>query len=202
MAQVARIIQTNITRINAIYRSGPSLYFYKRIRELREQHTLVGHFLSRDMCVEILYATLVSWDMNSRAAKMKDFSDFKQNLLDNLPAFQAVEHALAANNPAKAVESLLLLYDDLNLMKSYSNLVSNSKCLHFVFPSLCLPMDGANTLTKLYGNTSESRNKFRELIDFANDVLTATKNPKQYLDDGWNTCEMKLVDNAIILMKQ
>ncbi len=108
--QVANIIKTKIGEINNIYRRGPSLHFYHRVRELRRQYPHVASFLASDMCVEILYATLVSWDMDSRRAKMKDFCDFKSNLLDNVAAFQVVETDLAEKNRKSAVQSLISLY--------------------------------------------------------------------------------------------
>ena len=197
------IITTQIAQINVVYRGGPSLYFYHRILDLRNQHTAVDAFLRSDICIEILYATLVSWDMNSRGAKMKDFEDFKNNLQSNIPAFQAVEAAARAFtwvNRNAVVQSLSALYDLLALMQTNGKLVSNSKALHFVFPALCPPMDRTNTLQKLYRNTAESKNKFLEILEFTYDIIGAIQNPHQYLDHQWNTFETKLVDNAIILM--
>jgi len=85
-------------------------------------------------------------------------------------------------------------------MKTSGRLVSNLKCFHFVFPRLCLPMDKENTLQKLYGNREETQARFLEVLEFSYDVIAGTQNPQQYLDNQWNTCETKLVDNAIMLM--
>jgi hypothetical protein len=203
VANVATIITTRISQINIVYRGGPSLHFYHRILALRRQHSSVSAFLSSDTCIEILYATLVSWDMNSRGAKLKDYADFKSNLVSNIPAFQSVETVSTTFtwlNRLKLLASLSTLYDRLALMKSDGRLVSNSKCIHYVFPALCLPMDGKNTLQKLYGNTGESKNKFIEILNLSYDVLVSVSNPQQYLDKQWNTSEMKLVDNAILMM--
>jgi hypothetical protein len=46
----------------------------------------------------------------------------------------------------------------------------------------------------------ESKNKFLEILEFSYEVIEGIQNPRQYLDDHWNTSEMKLVDNAIIMM--
>jgi len=203
LSRIAGIIMGHIAQINAVYRGGPSLHFYHRIMGLRRQYPCVSSFLSCDTCVEILYATLVSWDMNSRGAKMKDYADFKSNLQGNSAAFQAVETASAAfawTNRVDVIQSLSTLYDSLALMKTNGKLVSNSKCLHFVFPDLCPPMDRTNTLKKLYGNTGESKTRFLEVLDFSYDVIAGIQNPKQYLDTQWNTCATKLVDNAIIML--
>jgi hypothetical protein len=140
--------------------------------------------------------------MNSRGAKMKDYADFKSNLQGNSAGFQAVEAASAAfawTNRVDVIQALSTLYDSLALMKTNGKLVSNAKCLHFVFPDLCPPMDRTNTLKKLYGSTGESKARFLEVLEFSYDVIAGIHNPKQYLDNQWNTCETKLVDNAIIM---
>jgi hypothetical protein len=201
--RLTRIITNDVSRINTIYRSGPSLHFYHRILDLRRQHPSVASFLSSDNCIELLYATLVSWDMNGRGAKLKDYLDFKSNLMANMTAFQAVETAAPKFTWAKnreMLQALAALYSSLALMKTEGKLVSNSKCIHYLFPSYCLPMDRTNTLQKLYGNTMESKNKFLEILEFSYEVIESIQNPRQYLDDHWNTSEMKLVDNAIIMM--
>jgi hypothetical protein len=152
--RLTRIITNDVSRINTIYRSGPSLHFYHRILDLRRQHPSVASFLSSDNCIELLYATLVSWDMNGRGAKLKDYLDFKSNLMANMTAFQAVETAAPKFTWAKnreMLQALAALYSSLALMKTEGKLVSNSKCIHYLFPSYCLPMDRTNTLQKLYG---------------------------------------------------
>ncbi|OPY86310.1 MAG: hypothetical protein A4E72_01699 [Syntrophus sp. PtaU1.Bin208] len=161
LEHLSSIITGNIAQFNDAYRGGPSLHFYHRIMDLRRRHPCVCSFLSCDTCIEMLYAVLVSWDMNSRGAKMKDYADFKNTLQANATAFQAVETASTTftwTNRGAVVQSLATVYDSLALMQTHGKLVSNTKCLHFVFPTLCPPMDRTNTLQKLYGNTSESKN--------------------------------------------
>ena len=153
---ITHTILTRIREINERYRSGPSLYFYRRITALRNQHNSIQSFLSDDYNLEILYATLVSWDMNSRGAKMKYFDDFKETLVSNMRHLNELERCAIDFNPNDTFSTLRCLektFPKLNLMESGGRLVSNSKCLHFLFPSLCMPMDRTNTLTYLYGNT-------------------------------------------------
>jgi hypothetical protein len=38
------------------------------------------------------------------------------------------------------------------------------------------------------------------VLEFSYDIINGIKNPQQYFDNRWNTCETKLVDNAIIMM--
>ena len=79
--EITNTMSTRIKEINERYRTGPSLYFYQRVIVLRRQHNSIKSFLSDDYALEILYATLVSWDMNSRGAKMKYFDDFKESII-------------------------------------------------------------------------------------------------------------------------
>ena len=200
ISQVVSIIKTRISEINERYRKGPSLYFYTRAFELKINSSDVESFLRNDYHLEILYATLVSWDMNSRAAKMKCFDDFKNNLFSCLCLLKKIEEFEKKIDYASIQPVLRDTYRDLNLMESGGKLVSNSKILHFIFPNLCVPMDRKNTLKYFFGNTEESENKFLDIIDFSFDVMRLPENWTQYLDSVWNKTIPKMIDNAIILL--
>jgi hypothetical protein len=200
ISQVVSIIKTRICEINERYRKGPSLYFYTRAFDLRINSTDVESFLRNDYHLEILYATLVSWDMNSRAAKMKSFDDFKNNLFSCLCLLKAMEEFEKKGDYASIQPVLRNAYRDLNLMESGGKLVSNSKILHFIFPNLCVPMDRKNTLKYFFGNTGESENKFLDIIDFCFDVMRLPEHWTQYLDNVWNKTIPKMIDNAILLL--
>lgn len=202
LEKITDTITKEIFKINSKYRTGPSWHFYSRILNLRSENSNLNDFIFSDTCLEMLYATLVAWDMDSRGAKMKDFDEFKYNIESNIKFFKAVEDAeknFTWQNRSGVLEAFSNLYDVLMLMRTKGKLVSNSKALHFIFPSLCPPMDKVNTLNELYGNSGESKNKFLEVLEFTYDVLCEIKNPEHYLDDHWNTSETKLVDNGIIL---
>lgn len=93
MSSIVRLLQNGIHRINAEYRRGPSLYFYRRVCALRAERPSVERFLADNYCVEMVYATLVAWDMDSRRARMKDFFDFRVSLRNALPPpRRPVEH--------------------------------------------------------------------------------------------------------------
>lgn len=200
---IVSTITSRITEFNSLYRSGPSLYFYRRVIELRKKHLKTADFLSVNYNLEILYATLISWDMNSRGAKMKYFDEFKDSINLCLPELEAIEGALEIFNPTLPNEMLGLLksaFLGIELMETSRRLVSNSKCLHFLFPSLCMPMDGTNTLQYLFGNTNESVNRYLDVIRFSFDVMRQPVQFNKYLDDHWNQSVPKLIDNAIILL--
>ena len=67
IARIVSKIKAGIAEINPSYRSGPDYYFYKKIIHLRQASENIEGFLKNDYNLEMLYATLVAWDMNSRA---------------------------------------------------------------------------------------------------------------------------------------
>jgi hypothetical protein len=201
ITKICDTIQSRISDINLRYRSGPDLYFYKRVIKLRLNSQNIEVFLDSDYNIEILYATLVAWDMNSRGAKLKYFNDFKENLLSCKTDFLNLEEMMKAPqiDYLDIRNLLIIIYRELKLMKTNSKLVSNSKLLHFLFPTICMPMDRENTLNYLYGNTSESENKYLEITSLSFEILKNNQNFRKYLDDEWNVSIPKLIDNAIIL---
>ena len=199
IARIVSKIKAGIAEINPSYRSGPDYYFYKKIIHLRQASENIEGFLKNDYNLEMLYATLVAWDMNSRAAKMKSFYDFRENILSCIDGFKQLESKKNKGNEG-IISSLPGIYEKLHLMKTTSRLVSNSKFLHFLFPEILMPMDGRNTLSYLYGNTMESTDRYIEIIKFSQDIINMPENWEKYLDDEWNTTVPKLIDNAIILL--
>lgn len=205
--KIEAIIGTIISRIaefNSLYRSGPSLYFYKRINELRRRQVKIADFLSDNYSLEMLYATLVSWDMDSRGAKLKYFDAFRDSVKLCLPEFEAIENALKRSGQEASSDMLGLLkktFLRMELMETAGRLVSNSKCLHFLFPSLCMPMDGTNTLQYLFGNTYESVDRYLHIVRFSFDVMRKPIQFDEYLDNNWNQSVPKLIDNAIIVLR-
>ncbi len=199
--QIIETITTRISDINTIYRSGPSLYFYKRLQQLRRDSNDVVNFLDNNYHIEILYATLVAWDMNSRAAKMKYFDEFKQSILsciDFIEQLQAIDNSNQIK-PEELITTVEKLYNKLHLMKTSSRLVSNSKLLHFLFPKLLMPMDRRNTLKYFYESTHESVDRYVEITNLSYEIM-GKEDWSNYLDDGWNTTVPKIIDNAIILV--
>jgi len=91
IGEIVRTIKNRISEINKRYRTGPDLYFYKKIFQLRSEAANIDSFLISDYNIEMLYATLVAWDMNSRGAKMKYFDDFKKNILSCLSHLKEIK---------------------------------------------------------------------------------------------------------------
>jgi len=182
------------------YRKGPDLYFYKRvIHEVRIRP--LKDLLKRKDFVELLYITLVAWDMNARGAKMKYFDEFRINILRNKNYFEELSKYKLNNineiDFLKVKGILERLYDGLNLMKTKGKLVSNSKLMHYLLPDLVMPMDRENTLKFFFGNTGETKQKFLDIIECSYYIIKDIK-LKRFLDDTWNQSIPKVLDNAII----
>lgn len=200
---IVSTITTRMAEFNSLYRGGPGLYFYRRILDLRKKHTKIMAFLSDNYCLEILYATLISWDMNSRGAKLKYYEDFKDSVILCLPEFEAIESITETSyisKPKQIIELLGKAYLKLELMETRGRLVSNSKCLHFLFPSLFIPIDKTNTLDYLYGNDYESPKRFLDIIEFSFEIMQKPVDFDRYLDNTWNQNVPKIIDNAILLL--
>lgn len=200
---ILKTIVSNIEEINTRYRSGPSLYFYRRILEFRRGHQQVRDFLSSQYVIEMLYATLVSWDMDSRNARMKYFDGFNDSLVRTLGIFEKIENEIKEFKPHDPTNMIGLLQEanhSMELMESKGKIVSNSKCLHFLFPDVCLPIDRTNTFQYLYDNTNETINRFGEILCFSFDIMAAEIQFEKHIDNVWNQSVPKLIDNAIILL--
>ncbi|MBN2572197.1 MAG: hypothetical protein JXA68_08725 [Ignavibacteriales bacterium] len=198
---ICQTIKSRISDINKFYRHGPDLYFYKRVFHLR-QSTNITDFLNIDYNIEILYATLVSWDMNTRGAKMKYYDEFKTCLIENLENFKIIEILgnNRLNNKSILLSKLGEIYDNLNFMRTNGRLVSNSKVLHFLFPKFLMPMDRSNTLYFFYNNTNESKSKYLEIMDICLEIMGIRYNWNRHLDNKWNVTVPKMIDNAILLL--
>jgi hypothetical protein len=183
---------------------GPALHFYKKLLESQRRVSSLDTFIGDQHTLELCYGVLGLWGMDTRGAEMLDFDSFSEAVRKVHTEFLALEAALTrGNDTADAIRCLGTVYDALNLMRGNCKLISNAKLLHFCFPNHLMPMDGLNTLMFLYGNTSESKRKYLDITQFANDVRQAVEKRQiswtERLDDGWNSSIPKMVDNAIII---
>lgn len=200
--EILEKIRTDIHHFHERYRKGPDLYFYKRVLQERNNYPITSSFLGVNYTIELIYATLVAWDMNARRAKMKYFDEFKENIISLTELFGKLEGiSITDINGHNEVRNMLIeIYPRLNLMRTNGRLVSNSKFLHFLFSKLLMPIDGTNTLNYLYDNTGESLNKYLEIIDFTFEISTHNIQWEQYIDNNWNISIPKIIDNAIIML--
>jgi len=187
---------------NFDYREGPDLYFYRKLVSMRRSKNIDDLFDdAEDRYIETMYATLASWNMNSRGAKMKYFDDFKLDILQNRRSFVELSNYalddLSVEDYRKVREIASEIYGNLSLMRTSGRLVSNSKTMHFILPDLVMPMDRENTLNFFYGNTSESPKKFMDIMDCVYQIAQKA-DLRRHLDKKWNQSITKVIDNAII----
>lgn len=179
--------------------SGPSLYFYqKTISRVRDEN--LKNLLEDKSFVELLYATLTAWGMDARAASLKDFEDFTENIGENRAKILNLKDFRLSSLDEESVKrvrrALRDIYNELDMMKSKEKLVCVSKFLHFTLPDLVMPMDRRNTLKYFYGNTGTSRKRFLELFEASWQIAQET-NLTPYVDKCFNLSESKVIDNAI-----
>lgn len=133
------IIKNDIHSIDVRYRHGPSLYFYSKTINRRRQTPRINKFLKDEYNIELLYATLASWDMNSRGAKMKDFLDFRQNIEANIDIVKALDKesdSILTTDLEDIKKLLALLYNGLSLMINVWFLIRNY-CIFYSRIFLC-----------------------------------------------------------------
>lgn len=200
--EIKDIILHEIKNFNRRYRSGPDIYFYKRVLALNNQAKKLDDFVTNDYNLEIIYATLVAWDMNSRGAKMKYFDEFKENILQLIYEFRKLWRVkLEEVTDFQTILNVVnTIYDKMHIMKTSGKLVSNSKLLHFLFPDLLMPMDRTNTLMYFYRHTNESKDKYIDLISWSYNMAQKSGiDWSKHMDKHWNSGIPKILDNAVIL---
>ena len=188
-ALVDRDVRVIREEINSTFGRGPDLYFYKKTvsRTKNASSKDVIRDLLDKKFVELLYATLTSWGMHSRGARMKPFKEFYQSIEGNAELFAGlVDYNLESvfgseNTKEDVVKSVLKLFVALDVMeprkrdgkeaksdKVASKLVANSKLMHFVLPHLVMPIDRVHTVSFFKGceGASHSRPKPEELDEW------------------------------------
>jgi hypothetical protein len=202
--EIIDIINNKINLIDSKYRKGKSLDRYKTVLNNRRIEKNVQKYLYNENYLSDIYKTLEAWDMNKRGAKLNKLSEIKSSVKDNIKYFIELEN-LGANilniNLEEIKPIVKKLYNNLDIMKSNSKLVSFSKTLHFIFPHLFMPMDRKNTLNFFYSNsTTESFNKYYEIFMFCNSITHENIDWNKIIGKNeWNTTIPKIIDNAIIL---
>ena len=188
----------------------PSIYLYKKIFERqKEVNYQVEKLLSDRDFLELLYVTLISWNMNMRGAKMVDVDTFATSIQEfskNITQLEKKELNLLSENEFEEVLDLIKpLFLGLKVMKSKSKIVGVSKTLHFLLPKLLPPMDRRYTMTFFYGHFNYFNDKQKELNSFLillREFHKISQKLKLYSKDVdnvlWNTTVPKLIDNAII----
>lgn len=200
-----------VGRCNKNFRSlTPSIYLYQKIFE---KHQSAEHGLERLISdcnfLELIYVTLVSWNMNMRGAKMVDFKIFASSIQKHKKELIDLENIRLELLTEKEADELLVsiksLFVSLRVMKSKSKIVGVSKTLHFLLPKLFPPIDRKYTMSFFYNHQNYFNDKNKDFESFSilmrefHQISQKMKLSQEDVDlCGWNTSVPKLIDNAII----
>lgn len=188
----------------------PSIYLYKKIFEKQKMFNYqVEKLISDREFLELIYVTLVSWNMNMRGAKMVDINTFVESIQGfskNMSQLKEEElHLLSEDEFEEVLKLTKSLFLGLKVMKSKSKIVGVSKTLHFLLPKLFPPMDRRYTMNFFYGHLNYFNDENKEFSSFAillREFYKITQKLKLNSKDIdyvlWNTTVPKLIDNAII----
>lgn len=199
------LLADSLQRTESTYRPhDPGWYLYRKVvAEADIGARLTQHF------IELVYTTLIAWNMDSRRARLAEFDVFMNSIVSRRESFQRLASFRVELLTQGEMESMLAsdayeLFYNLDLVAdSKPRLVTCSKTLHFFLPDLFIPIDRTYTLNYFYGNSNipaavdRQFKKFREIHlecrRFASSVDLA-----QFLNQRWNANVPKIIDNTII----
>lgn len=217
-----RLVSEKSTFEKALFKRGeeyrrydPGQYIYNLLLEKRKSIDVFS-----DEYLELVYTTLIAWNMNGRGAKLNDFNLFKETIRKNKDKINSLKnYKIETLNEKVKIEVLKTseeLFHDLDLVgkswtgnKIKSKLVTFSKTLHFLIPDLFVPIDRKYTLdffyddkivpthTNILKNNELQLKVFNELYNLFCQIAKVY-NLKEYTDNRGNTNIPKVIDNSII----
>jgi len=142
--------------------------------------------------------------MESQRAHQAPFPKFKDELLLKASLISAFDE-MKIDDPQldipKRSRELWQIMNSLEINLNQTKLVTCSKTLHHILPELVVPID--RTYTGSFFNKYE--NAFAENQDntfiFAMETfatIARATNPIRFVGKGWNTCQTKVIDNALV----
>lgn len=197
------ILENSLNETALNYRPfDPGLYLYKMIlkKPIEQQFT--------DDFIELVYTTLVAWNMDSRGAKLSDFKVFRDSLLKNKDLIIRLSNKKIENlTDSEFNENISIigrLFENLKLVAvDKPLLVTFSKTIHFYMPNLFMPIDRKYTLTFFFNHYSVDKSVDKQFAKYSYiqkqlfDFIKAIDLIK-HIDNNWNMNLPKIVDNAII----
>lgn len=154
--------------------------------------------------IELVYITLKAWNMDSRGARLRDFSTFAKTIKKCKPYFDYLLGDWSDCPVEKYRQTLKVLFTKLKLTRKTSPLVTFSKTIHFFMPNLIAPIDRKYTLSFFKKNHRwtfrDEDNQFSVFMDIQNAYNSFAHKHKleDYLDDKWNQNIPKIMDNLVI----
>lgn len=159
--------------------------------------------------IDLIWATLDAWNMNSRSAKLAGIEVFRDNLKDNTEAIErlkkySIEDLSEKNDKSKGIfEQLKTLFNKLKLTDTDTKLVTFSKTMHFLLPNLIVPID--RTYTEKFFKLNFNNHKYEEFDHFTNiesafGLFASEVNLDDFVrkNSKWCKYKTKIIDNIII----
>jgi len=193
----------------------PVRHFHIRTIKRLKSHSDIASVLRDEVFFDYLYATLVSWGMDSRGAKLCGFGKFMKSIrnsgtsIEKLARFSlrtlSQQHALNNGTFVEAVELMENLLLNVRVSETDRWLVANTKTLHHILPELIPPIDGKYTLRFFFDNTRVRRGAksnpqfftvFNEYLGIYDCVSTQINSMVDV--NTFNSSSTKVIDNAII----
>lgn len=211
-----KIFEKSLNKTKEYYRAfDPGQYLYNLLLEKRKKMEIFS-----EEYLELVYTTLIAWNMNGRGAKLNDFELFKKSIKENKSKIDLLKEyrleSLKNEDRKKVLEIIKILFRELDLVgkswtgkKIKSKLVTFSKTLHFLLPNLIVPIDRRYTMNFFYGNINIPTNQdikrnnekqievFNELYEKFCEIAKIYE-LKQFKDNKWNLNIPKIIDNSII----
>ena len=158
--------------------------------------------------IELLWATLDAWNMNSRGAQLVDINDFKTNLnkyaidIESLKKYSIEDLSEKNDKAEKIFNQLKNLFENLKLTNTKTKLVTFSKTMHFLLPNLIVPIDRKYTLKFFKLNIINAKYEFRlfKNIESAFGLFSREVNLDDFVNNKsqWCKYKTKIIDNIII----
>lgn len=190
----------------------PSFYLYQKIIEKHREIGQIEQLVKDKKFLELVYMTLISWNMNQRGAIMVPFKEFLDSVLLNHKILKKLSQYRIEKLSIKDMDIVLaqikILFKKLTVMGTKSKIVGVSKTLHFLLPNLIMPIDRTYTMQVMYKSnaylTNEKEiNQFNQIFkEFYKIAIKLKLSDKDLEINNWNTSVPKLIDNAIIEFKK
>ena len=194
------LLQRALQETRESYRPlDPGWYLYKKLLKYDIQNKFSNDF------IELVYVTLSAWNMNSRGAKLQEYDQFKNSIVNCRNVIEGLnEYSIENISEQNIIDRLYELFSCLNLVADNKpKLVTYSKAFHFFMPNLVGPIDRKYTLQFFYGHTNvpkRTEKQFDKFIEIEKQYsnLISSVDLHQYIDNNLNSKYPKIVDNIII----
>lgn len=184
---------------------SPSLYFYDCVLAYNFSDKFSDDFF------RISYLALQSWGMDSRGAKLADFTEYKESLSDNKEKISKLKDFCLNNLNDECFPVLDCLFSSLKISATNAKIVSFSKLMHFYLPNLIVPVDRKYSFSFFYPHEIRTAAYYPSSLNAQFDVFKKMQEKcrdfakmnfsaleKFISDTGWNRNVPKIIDNMII----